>query len=171
MMPTHVIRPCLSLLDQWQAKLPLALVAGWLWWASERLLGLYDQLLSTDPILLLMAITIFVLDWATGIAAALKEGEQIRSWKFRQGAWKFLEYAAVVTVCVMLANAAEGKIVEPVFGVIDDAALFYIGGTEALSVVENVKGSRAAALQWLGNVKRVMKGEWPKQKEPSDTDA
>jgi len=168
MLPSHVIRPCLSLLDHWQAKLPLALVAGWAWWLSERLLGLYDQLLSTDPILLLMAISIFALDWITGIAAALKEGDRIRSWKFRQGAWKFLEYAALVTVCVLLANGAEGKAVEPIFGVMDDAALFYIGGTEALSVVENVKGSRAAAIRWMKNVRRVMKGEWPTKKEESD---
>jgi len=165
MVPSHLIRSCLSLLNFWQVKLPVSLIMAWLWLAAKRLFGFYDQLLSTDPLLLLMAISIFGLDWITGVAAALREGKEMSSWKFRQGAWKFLEYTALVAVCVMLANAAEGKVVEPLLGVIDDAALFYIGGTEALSVVENVKGSRAAALRWVENVKRMMQGKWPKRKE------
>jgi hypothetical protein len=167
MLSPLLVRPCLSLLEYWQVKLPLALIAAWAWWAAERLIGLYDQLLSTDPLLLLMAISIFLLDWITGVASALRNGDPIRSWKFRQGAWKFLEYAAVVSVSVMLANGAVGTIMEPIFGMVDDAALFYIAGTEALSVVENVKGSRAAALRWLRKVRKVASGQWPDQNDPA----
>lgn len=162
-LPHYVIRPVISLLEHWEIKLPIAFLLGWGWWVGQRLVGLYDQLLSTDPLLLLMAVSIFLIDWVSGIAAAIRDGEGIQSRRFRQAGWKFIEYTCVVAVCIMLSNAADGKLVEPIFQGFDDAALFYVGLTEARSVAENVERA-----QWLQSIRSLTQGTLPQDKSKSE---
>lgn len=147
--------PLAGLLEGWQLKLPLAAGLGIAMEALRRIGALYAELLSAPTALVAACVLLLLLDMVTGMAAAVRRGERIASRALRRTSWKVIEYAAVGLVGVTLSNAfSEGPFALLTAG-LGDASLLYIALTEGLSVLENVTGSRSAALALLQRLRAV----------------
>lgn len=149
----------IDLLHDWAIRLPVALGLTGLWAALSRLLGglgdIYADLFRADTVLVVMVLTLMLLDAVTGIAAARKRRERIRSRVFRRTGYKLIEYAAVGAVGVLIANGFGGSPLGGLTQQVDDVVLFYLAVTEAFSVFENVTGSREGAVRLVRRIRNV----------------
>lgn len=128
------------------AKLMLASAGAVAVAVLEYLASLYGSILHSDPVLVGAIVLLLVVDLVTGVAAAVRRGERVTSRAFRRTGRKVLEYTALGLVGVALANGFQGSPLAFVTAALDDAVLLYIALTEALSVFENVTGSRERAV-------------------------
>ncbi|MCA0270242.1 MAG: phage holin family protein [Bacteroidetes bacterium] len=141
--------------EAWPQKVATASLGAGLIQLAEYVAGLYGRLFEADPLLVLLCFTLLLVDAITGVAAAIKRGEKVSSRAFRRTGWKVLEYTALGAAMVMIANAFSHTWAHYVTDGLDEAALLYIAFTEALSIVENVTGSRAAAMRVIRKIVRI----------------
>lgn len=162
MCPMYVTKPLASLLGAWKVKLPVAVMLAGVWEALRPLLGIYETLLTADPVLVVMVGTLIFTDFVTGIARSLRDGKAITSRRLRGMGWKIVEYTVVASLGVMLANGAAETVLAAPLALADDAALLYVALTEAVSILENVTGSKARAHGIIDSIRQIMKGKLPK---------
>lgn len=87
--------------------------------------------------IILVALVFNGLDLITGIVGALRNGEQIKSSKLRDGLFKKVGFIFCYTLCVMI-NYAENFLVLP-FGVdLVPVICTYAIITEVVSIIENI---------------------------------
>ncbi len=144
-----------GLASDWQPKLYTAGIGAGLLQIAEHVAHLYGRLFDADPLLVLLCVTLLFVDAATGIAAAIKRGERISSKAFRRTGWKAVEYTAVAGVMIMVSNAFAHTWAHYVTDSMGVAALLYIASAEVMSIVENVTGSRAAAVRLLRRIRGI----------------
>lgn len=83
--------------------------------------------------------TLFILilaDQLTGIAKALKKGEEITSWGLRRTLNKILLYSGTLIGVYHISTLASGDL-EPVISMVANVAPFYIAVIEFKSIIEN----------------------------------
>lgn len=141
--------------EAWPEKLVVAGIGAGVLEVLEVIAALYGRLFNADPLLVLLCATLLVVDAATGIASAIKRDEKITSKAFRRTGWKMLEYTAIAAAMVMVANGFAATWAHYATDVLDEGALLYIAMTEVMSIVENVTGSRAAAMRVIRRIVRV----------------
>lgn len=137
--------PLAGLATAWQAKLPMALSIAVVFQMLDYLGSTYAYLLRSDPVLVVLILTLMGVDLITGIIAALKRRDMVTSRAFRRTGLKFLEYSAIGGCSIMVANGFSNGTLAVITDSLDDAALMYIAITEAMSIIENVTGSRENA--------------------------
>lgn len=152
-MPQRLIHPGLT--SNWETKLYTAGIGAGILEGCRVVGELYGRLFDADPLLVLLCVTLLVVDAVTGIAAALKRGEGISSKAFRRTGWKAIEYTAVAGAMIMVSNAFAHTWAHYVTDSMSVAALLYIASTEVMSIVENVTGSRAAAVRLLRRIRGI----------------
>ncbi len=145
----------LTLVEHWPAKLTLAVSLAAVSAFLDAVSGLYGRLFMADPLLVLVIVTLMVVDSVTGVAAALKRHEKLRSKAFRRTGWKVLEYTALGIVGVMLSNAFHPTVFHLLTDSLDEAILLYVAVGEAFSIVENVTGGREQALRLIRRVRTI----------------
>lgn len=168
-LPEYVLRPLWSLANAWDVKAVVSLVFALIWEVVNGVTAVYDELLDVDGTLVLMALTLYVMDWLTGLYRSMRDGEAITSRRFRGAGWKFIEYAMIVSAAMLLANGAMDTAFESVLQPLDDAALFYVGVTEFISVLENATGSKDRAIKIIDRLRALMRGEWVPQDDDTSS--
>ena len=148
-----------GLAEYWAAKLLLASVGAVAVSVLEYLAALYGAILHSDPVLVASVVLLLAVDLVTGVAAAVRRRERITSRAFRRTGRKVLEYTALGLVGVALANGFEASPLAFVTASLDDAVLLYIALTEALSVFENVTGSRERAVALFRRIIAIRQGQ------------
>lgn len=169
--PMYVSQPALSLAYAWKVKLPLALAMGTLWEILAPLVGVYETLLTADPVLVMMAVTLVGVDFLTGVTRSLRDGKKITSRRLRGMGWKIVEYSVVAGVGIILANGATASVLGAPLAVVDDAALLYVALTEAVSILENVTGSKGKARGIIDGIRSIMKGKLPARSDEVNEDS
>ena len=141
MFYTHYL--WIKLFRHWEYKLPAAMAGGVGYSFFRDIVGWYSELLETDPVLVLLAVTMIFLDWLTGTVKALcrwwKRIERFNIEKQRDAARKILIWFGVIGICVMLSNGfeREWQWMEHV-AVLDYAALMLCAWVEGMSAAENI---------------------------------
>lgn len=154
-MPHRILN---ALQHEWLTKVLIVVIGTSIWEMLKHLGLLYADLLYTDPLLITLVATLLAVDWGTGIVAAARRREKITSRRLRDTARKVLEYAALTGIAIMIANAFQSTPVSIITTALDDATLLYVALTEAVSIVENVSGSRTRAVYYWRQIRRVLKG-------------
>jgi len=171
MIPSHVSKPIVSLLDAWTYALPVSIVTTTLWAVVERVFDIYGELLTMDAELVGMAVLAVILDTITGMAATVRESgvSALSSRRFRRFAWKVVEFGSIVVMANGLANASMGTFLEPVFSRFGVGSLFYVMAVEGWSLAENWK--RLGAVEAIGALARGegLRGLKEHFEEASDT--
>lgn len=150
-----MILPTKSLAQAWPKKLVFAGVGTAVMQATQYVAAMYGRLFDADPLLVLVCLTLLLVDAVTGIANAIHRGDKVTSKAFRRSGWKLLEYTAIAAAMVMVANGFAATWAHYATDVLDEGALLYIAMTEVMSIVENVTGSRAAAMRVIRRIVRV----------------
>jgi phage-related holin len=105
-------------------------------------------LVASDVQVVVLIAALVIMDLITGIVAALRRKEAIRSWGFRQTGIKTIEYMFLLTGCTMVANAFD------IMSWLDTSAYFFVAVTELKSIIENVTSSEGAARKVWERLKR-----------------
>lgn len=136
-LPGFVRRPLLGLAEHWPWKATFAVVGAAVWDHALQALEIYHGLLRTDPILVVAALALIMIDTVLGAGKAWFQSDfELDRW--RQIAWKLIEYAVLVYISVIVANAALGTFAEPALALLDTAALLYICMTEWASTMQHL---------------------------------
>lgn len=158
MLRFYLLSPLLSLAQNWQIKLPLTVGLAIFWQVVEQAMMAYGVLLAVNYVLLYMAGSVFLLDLASGIITAVRDGgvEAFSAIELKKSGFKFVEWAMIIGASIIVANGAqeEGIIV---FDRLHIGAIFWLTITDFWSMLENFKGAEGA-LRWLKNVKAVAGG-------------
>lgn len=108
-----------------------------------------------NPVLIVLAAGMVVLDLAAGLYRSARKGEGLRSVRFRATGWKVIEYAGVVAVGVILSAAVRRSLLPSEAALADQAALLFVIMTEAISALENLAGSKREARHLIDRVFRI----------------
>ncbi|MEM6326359.1 MAG: phage holin family protein [Bacteroidota bacterium] len=152
-MTDRTYTPLTGLHDLWALKLALTGLGTALIEIGSRVVGIYETLVHVEPLLIAAVFGLVALDFVTGLLAAKKRGEPIRSRAMRRTGFKFLEYAALILAASFLTNAFAASPLAGLTALLQHGVILYIALTEMMSILENVTGSRAAALRVWGWVR------------------
>lgn len=135
---------------------PLSIAAGIAAWGA-KLLDIYSEVLSTDPVLLVVAGSFTILDFVLGIGFAIfsrnYDGE-----KALAGLKKILVYAATVTVTVALSNAGNNhEWLTYALGWWDEALLAGILVIEWKSILRTLHGGTKKVRSFFVEINDVRK--------------
>ena len=159
MKPTQKVKrlamnPLLSLLAGWKIKLPIAFVGGWILNRIVDAGELYAQAFGANPGLMLITATVVFADLAAGVYRARREKVRISSGRMRATAWKIIEYASAVLVCLLVSEAIRNCFLPDALAIWGEAAMIYIIITEGISCIENLLGEEEAG-KLLGGMQNL----------------
>lgn len=141
----------------------LALAAiGWAIDLLRTALGIYEQVLSTDPVLLLIAVTLHFGDLGLGLWMGLTGGGGL--WNFRisrfdpvkAGNWagNLVKYSLAVAFLAMVANGtAHLPLVGLVTAGFDEAALLAVIALNLASILKHLFGGRDGVRRFFARVR------------------
>jgi len=157
----YLLDPLRSLVNLWTVKLSVAVVTSGLASLARHLLEQYSVLLRVHNYLLFLALTMFVLDLASGLyQIARYEDQTFSPLKLKRSGFKFAEWSFVIYGSIVLGNAAaKAQIV--VLDQVHVGAIFWLSITDFFSMLSNLKNSEADAMRWLKNVKALAAGDFP----------
>ena len=149
-------------------KLCIASVLTVLFAVLESLSDNIADLVRIDMALVFGVILLFVIDWLTGVAAAIARKEKLGSSGFGRSLAKGLKYAFFL----LTAAIFEGMFDQSFFHVVTDyftvVACFYVALIEGKSIVENVYGDGAESFfKGIGKLYRAIRSGG----DPDDVDA
>lgn len=99
---------------------------------SKGIIAALGALFASETQLVLLVVILVILDFLSGIFAALRRGEKIESWGFRQTGVKTIEYIVLLTGCTMVSNSFE------VVNWLGKTAYLFVSLTELKSIFENL---------------------------------
>ena len=149
-------------------KFGLASVLTVLFAVLESFSDNVSDLVRIESALVFGVILLFVIDWFTGVAAAVARKEKITSHGFGRSMMKGIKIAVFLFIAVLF----EGMFVDSFFHIATDfftvAACFYISIIEAKSIIENVYGDGAESFfKGIGKLYRAIRSGG----KPDDIDA
>jgi hypothetical protein len=157
----YLLDPLRSLINQWPVKLSVAVMTSGLASLARHLLEQYSVLLQVNNYLLFLALTMFVLDLASGLyQTARYEDETFSPLKLKRSGFKFGEWAFVIYGSIVLGNAA-AKAGIVVLDQVHVGAIFWLSVTDFFSMLSNLKNSEADARRWVKNVNALATGDFP----------
>jgi hypothetical protein len=157
----YLLDPLRTLVNQWSVKLSVAMVTSGLASLARHLLEQYSVLLQVHSYLLWLALTMFVLDLASGMyQIARYEDETFSVLKLKRSGFKFAEWSIVIYGSIVLGNAA-AKAQIAILDQMHVGAIFWLSITDFFSMLSNLKNSEADARRWLKNVKALTTGDFP----------
>jgi len=157
----YLLDPIRSLVNGWPVKLCTAVVMSGLASLARHLLEQYSVLLQVHNYLLFLALTMFVLDLASGLyQTARYEDETFSPLKLKRSGFKFGEWAFVIYGSIVLGNAA-AKAGIVVLDQVHVGAIFWLALTDFFSMLSNLKNSEADAMRWLKNAQALTTGDFP----------
>lgn len=173
----RVVEPVKSLLGN-----TYALTAGVLYAVGAEyahLIGVYAKLFTTDPILIVVAFSLVIIDVPVGLFASLYD-EDVRRIQWRRfdpaRAWgwvaKIAAYAIATAACTLVANGIQQlgwPVVSDTVALLDELYLVGVILTEVGSILSHLGGfpllRRGAALLGRKDVSEVIDRIAPKQPE------
>lgn len=169
-----LLRPLESLIEFWPVKLILTFALGAAAALVEDLLAAFGLLFSVNRILIYMAATIFVIDLVSGVYATLRYENKgpFQITELKRTGFKFTEWGLIIIACLSVANGADEAGL-PILNRLHIGAIFWLSITDLFSIAANLKGSEAAAVEWISNMMKVARGNLTasdlRQQEASDS--
>lgn len=155
----YFVRPLESLAQNWQVKLPLAVVLAYVWELIQTIFGVYADLLALPGFLLGMASLAFIFDFLSAVVTAYRKNgiEGIELIKFRQLLIKASYWAIVIGAASNIATGAEEAGI-PVFPQTDAAVVFWLTLQDGYSALQNWRGKEGAR-EWIKGALDVAQGD------------
>ena len=137
------------------------LLSLWEFWLIKAVLAAMYTLFATQIELVVLLVFALGLDLITGVAAAKRRGEKVRSIGLRRTFVKIVEYSIMLALAISLAN------VYSFLSWLEVWAFAFITLTEAISILENLARPGSVASEFAGKLRGVMKRFVSKKKEAS----
>lgn len=123
---------------------------GWLKAIISIVYAATIELVKADVRLIAVVSFLVLIDLVTGVMAAVRRGERIRSLGMRQTIVKVIEYALLLLVFSALANSFS------LLYWMQEAAFAYVALTEAKSIVENLYGPGNKVWQAMQQMRKML---------------
>lgn len=162
-MPHRVLAHLMTTRGLGAGDLATLAAMGWFIDLARSALGIYEQVLHTDPALLLIGLTLHFADLPLGLWRGLTKGGGFRISRFdpaKAGSWagNLVKYALAVAVLAMVSNGtAHIPLVGTVTAGLDEAALLAVISLNLASILKHLFGDRDgvrrffARIHWLGD--------------------
>ena len=153
--PITLTSPPMRITRVHRYEAPIFALLDWAWLKGPASIAYaaLSQMLHTDVKLIVVVSFLVVIDFFTGIMAARRRGQAVRSIGLRQTAVKVVEYAALLVVFTSLANTYS------ILSWMQEASYVYVCLTEAKSIVENLYGPEANVWRRVSRMRRLIDGE------------